>query len=79
MVTPAIDAFHAHLDVCRQCRDNPFALCVEGYKLLETAAASGLPQFPIVPQEKPTEDDVCNRCGQPQGLGGCDGYCDCES
>lgn len=21
-------------------------------------------------------DDVCNRCGQPQGIGGCDGYCD---
>lgn len=28
------DAFHAHLDVCRRCRDNPFDLCFEGARLL---------------------------------------------
>jgi hypothetical protein len=33
--------FHAHLDECRQCRDNPFALCLEGARLLsETATAA---------------------------------------
>lgn len=35
------DAFHAHLDVCRQCRDNPFGLCAVGGPLLERAAGVG--------------------------------------
>lgn len=26
--------FHGHLDRCAQCRNNPFALCTEGYDLL---------------------------------------------
>ena len=30
----AIDVFHAHLDVCRQCREHPFALCKFGEALL---------------------------------------------
>ena len=29
-----IDEFHAHLDVCRQCRENPFGLCWIGERLL---------------------------------------------
>lgn len=29
-----IDAFHAHLDECEQCRDEPFNLCAEGARLL---------------------------------------------
>lgn len=37
-VTDPMDAFHAHLDICQQCRDNPFALCAEGSKLLHQAA-----------------------------------------
>jgi hypothetical protein len=32
--------FHAHLDECRQCRHNPFALCLEGARLLGEAATS---------------------------------------
>jgi len=36
-----IDSFHAHLDACQQCRDNPFDLCPTGAKLLR-AAASGV-------------------------------------
>jgi hypothetical protein len=33
--------FHNHLDECKQCRDNPWGLCVEGAKLLkDTAEAS---------------------------------------
>ena len=26
--------FHAHLDVCPQCRINPFKLCPVGHRLL---------------------------------------------
>ena len=29
-----VDKFHNHLDECRQCRDNPFALCAKGHELL---------------------------------------------
>ena len=28
------DDFHAHLDECQQCRDNPFKLCCTGHVLL---------------------------------------------
>ena len=27
------EAFHAHLDVCRRCREEPFNLCARGAKL----------------------------------------------
>ena len=33
-----IDKFHAHLDVCSQCRNHPFGLCPTGAKLLKEAA-----------------------------------------
>ena len=32
------DAFHAHLDDCRQCRHKPFELCANGARLLRDAA-----------------------------------------
>lgn len=32
--------FHAHLDACRQCREHPFALCVEGQRIILEAAAN---------------------------------------
>lgn len=32
------DAFHAHLDVCRQCREQPMNLCPAGAPLLRVAA-----------------------------------------
>lgn len=28
------DDFHAHLDKCMQCRENPFDLCPKGHELL---------------------------------------------
>lgn len=31
---PSAAAFHRHLDKCRQCRENPFALCLLGHALL---------------------------------------------
>jgi hypothetical protein len=33
-----IDRFHAHLDVCEQCRNHPFNLCPLGDRLLHSAA-----------------------------------------
>lgn len=35
-------AFHDHLDLCQQCRDNPFGLCPVGFGIL-TAESSPLP------------------------------------
>jgi hypothetical protein len=34
------DKFHAHLDVCAQCRNKPFDLCKEGEQLLRGAVLS---------------------------------------
>lgn len=34
----AADAFGAHLDVCTQCEENPFALCAIGVRLLQATA-----------------------------------------
>ena len=36
-ITPAVDAFHDHLDVCHQCANNPFGLCGAGAVLLTLA------------------------------------------
>jgi len=52
-----IDRFHAHLDICSQCRNNPFGLCSTGAKLLKEAA---------------TGEDMCSILGKhyienPQG------------
>lgn len=30
-----LEAFHAHLDGCEQCRDHPFDLCPQGKAALE--------------------------------------------
>lgn len=32
-----MDAFHKHLDQCRQCREHPFALCRIGSAILQGA------------------------------------------
>ena len=37
--TPNIDRFHAHLDVCEQCREHPFELCEIGELLLRRVPA----------------------------------------
>ncbi len=39
-MTNAAPRFHAHLDVCEQCRKHPFALCPEGCRLLEAEASA---------------------------------------
>jgi len=33
--TPHADDFHAHLDKCRRCREQPFNLCDAGRRLLQ--------------------------------------------
>lgn len=35
--TPTIAAFHAHLDGCRRCEQQPFNLCPVGARLLRAA------------------------------------------
>ncbi len=39
----AIAEFHAHLDICSQCEQHPFALCPTGAALLKTAAIGAPP------------------------------------
>jgi len=34
-----IDRFHAHLDICEQCREHPFQLCPTGVLLITSAVA----------------------------------------
>lgn len=38
MIDTTADRFHAHLDVCQQCREHPFQLCAYGMVLINVAA-----------------------------------------
>ena len=35
-IIESMEKFHAHLDMCKQCRDHPFGLCKVGESLLLT-------------------------------------------
>lgn len=55
------DAFHAHLDDCKRCRENPFDLCPMGGLLLTLAASLKKPDlssrshaYTAPAEEKPT-------------------------
>lgn len=50
-----MDRFHAHLDICYQCREHPFSLCKEGAKIL-TNPPSGV--TPFNPIKKATEENI---------------------
>lgn len=39
-LTTEHQAFHAHLDICEQCRERPFDLCRVGDALLRNAVQS---------------------------------------
>lgn len=56
---PDPDKFHAHLDICKQCREHPFNLCAEGSRVL-FEAATGLPSNTSptgrVPRDSPFQD-----------------------
>lgn len=45
----AVDNFHAHLAICKQCRNNPMFLCPVGGALLQHAAESVHGQVTPVP------------------------------
>ena len=55
-----IDEFHAHLDVCRQCRDNPYGLCWAGERLLLRAVVMPVMDSGITPAPA----DVCPEGGE---------------
>lgn len=38
------ELFHAHLDVCSQCSNNPFALCQTGSDLIHKAVGATPPE-----------------------------------
>lgn len=40
VLSPAHQAFHAHLDACPQCACQPFGLCDDGARLLRDAVQS---------------------------------------
>lgn len=40
MNDPKMDAFHAHLDVCKQCFNHPLELCPIGNGLIRAAVES---------------------------------------
>jgi hypothetical protein len=51
----AINTFHAHLDICKQCAENPFDLCKEGLALLKaTRPTSKLAAY--CPEERHDEE-----------------------
>ncbi len=41
MISDPTEAFHAHLDRCRQCSERPFDLCPTGEVLLATVPIEG--------------------------------------
>lgn len=51
-----IGKFHAHLDVCSQCRNHSFSLCSEGATLLKEAAESADPSM-----KRPPDTEQVNR------------------
>jgi len=76
---PEIDKFHNHLDVCKQCRDNPFGLCTVGASLLQQAGSAADASLAAIITPQP---DTCRCCGREEGdgkFGTCDGYCDTEN
>jgi hypothetical protein len=52
------DIFHNHLDICKQCRENPFGLCVIGSNAL--LRATGNENNPLHAQRvAPNIFDMC--------------------
>jgi hypothetical protein len=45
MPTPPDNRFHAHLDICKRCRERPFDLCPSGAALLAHEARSAADEF----------------------------------
>ena len=62
-----VDEFHTHLDICKQCRENPFGLCSLGERLLLRAVVMPVMGSGITPDQA----DLCD-CGEPFPK---NGYC----
>jgi hypothetical protein len=43
-VDAVVSKFHSHLDICLQCRENPFNLCPVGAKLLTDCVNKPMPK-----------------------------------
>lgn len=52
-----IEKFHAHLDLCEQCREHPLDLCEAGARLLTAAGRSVSPTGRLVSNE-PTLQNI---------------------
>ena len=49
MSASGIDRFHAHLDKCTQCDENPLTgMCREGSRLLKAAVDEASPGLPLL-------------------------------
>ena len=55
IVYQKIDKFHAHLDICSQCRNQPFNLCPIGARLLIDAATTANGEL----EEKEEGEELC--------------------
>lgn len=45
--------FHDHLDKCKQCRENPFALCEVGALLIQITAGRAILELDRIKKETP--------------------------
>ena len=52
-----VQNFHKHLDVCSQCRNNPFALCSTGSELLKLGATNSCDILRIFDNQPKDDDD----------------------
>lgn len=48
--------FHAHLDVCGQCRHHPFSMCREGQRLLVEGGHATAPIPILAPRASVTDE-----------------------
>lgn len=58
---PDVQAFHAHLNECAQCRNHPMALCSRGAVLLH-GAARVLELKAAAPSREDREQATCSTC-----------------
>lgn len=83
----ATKGFHAHLDGCRQCRENPMGLCAAGAALLATAATDADGAAPYALERQFARCAHCGHRAEDHKFGvyddaepctwpgcGCDGY-----
>jgi hypothetical protein len=47
------EAFHAHLDVCKQCANHPFDLCLTGQEIMRRFLPE--PRRPLRPLDRDDE------------------------